>query len=190
MTRVHRTLLAGVLVALVAAGFLVSRQSGSTVTDPPATSVARKSEILPARETPRPVRRDAESRWGNLPELPPAALSPHPPGSVENQNWITERITALDDAAWLDDPEAMRSILAELRNPQPEIRAAARAAITAFGSGEAVPYLEMTATTTYDDTERQELAKVIDFLKLPTLTEGLEGQDAGPSPSSEETTSE
>ena len=47
----------------------------------------------------------------------------------------------------------------------------------------------MTATTTYDETERQELAKVIDFLKLPTVIEHLDGQDAGPSPSAEETIS-
>lgn len=171
MTRVHRTLLAGMVVLLIAAGFLISRPSGSPPTSQADPTVARKSAAPPVREIPKPARRQAESRWGNLPELPPAALSPHPPGSAENQNWITGRIADLDDAAWQDDPASMRSILAELRNPQPEIRAAARAAITSFGSGEAVPYLEMTATTTYDETERQELAKVIDFLKLPTVTE-------------------
>ena len=128
-----------------------------------------------------------KSRWGNLPELPPAVLSPHPPGSVENQNWITGRIAELDDAAWSDDPESMRRILAELRNPQPEIRAAARAAITAFGSREAVPYLEMTATTTYDETERQELSQGDRFPQAADPSGHLEGQEqgAGPSPSSE-----
>ena len=185
MTRANGTLFAGAMVLLVAAGFLVSRQSQA-----PATAEARKSESPSAGEAPKQARRQVESRWGNLPELPPAALPPHPPGSAENQTWITGRIAALDDAAWMDDPESMRRILAELRNPLPEIRAAARAAITTFGSGEAVPYLEMTAATTYDETERQELAKVIDFLKLPTVIGHLEGQDAGPTPLPEETISE
>jgi hypothetical protein len=184
MTRANGTLLAGAVVLMAAAGFLVSHQFHA-----PATAGARKNESLPAREAPKPVRRQVESRWGNLPELPPASLPPHPPGSSENEAWITGRVAALDDAAWLDDPEAMRSILAELRNPLPELRAAARAAITAFGSDEAVPYLEMTAATTYDETERQELAKVIDFLKLPTVAGHLGGQDAGPSSSAGETIS-
>jgi hypothetical protein len=189
MTRIHRTSLAGVVALLVAAVFLVSRQSKSPVADRRETAAVGKNESQPAREIPRPARREAGSRWGSLPELPPAVLSPYPPGSVENQNWITGRIAALDDAAWLDDPESMRRILAEMHNPQPEIRAAARAAITAFGSGDAVPYLEMTATTTHDETERQELVKVVEFLKLPTITEYLEGQEqgVGPSPSSGDT---
>jgi hypothetical protein len=182
MTRVHGMLLAGVIFLLAVAVFSVSRPSGPPATDGSTPTAYQQNTAPPAREITRPPRRSENSRWKDLPELPPPAIPPHAPGSAENQEWITARIAELEDAAWFDDPESMRRILAELRSPLPEIRAAARAAITAFSSREAVPYLEMIASTTYEEPDRQELTEVIDFLKLPTITEQLEQQGANPEP--------
>lgn len=182
MTRVHGLLLAGVISLLAVAVFSVSRPSGPPATDGPVPTASQKSTVPPAREITKPPRRSENPRWKDLPELPPPAVPAHAPGSAENQEWIAARIAELEDAAWFDDPESMRRILAELRSPLPEIRAAARAAITAFSSREAIPYLEMIASTAYEERDRQELAEVIEFLRLPTITEHLEQQGANPEP--------
>lgn len=182
MTRGHRILLAGVILVLAVATFSVSRQVSPPATGQPAPRAFPKNTVPPTRETTKSPRLFENSRWQGLPELPPPAVPPHAPGSAENQNWITDRIAGLENAAWFDDPESMRQILAELRSPLPEIRTAARAAITTFSSREAVPYLEMIAATTYEERERLELVEVIDFLKLPTLTEHLEQQDGAANP--------
>lgn len=177
MTRFNALRLGGAVILLAAAGLLLSRQSASPTRDGPLSELAQKSDRPQEPEKPGSPRRQNGSRWKGLPELPPPVISPHPSGSEENQNWITGRIAELDDDAWLDDPEAMRRILAELYHPQAEIRKAARAAITAFGSRDAVPYLEMVSSTTYDEAERQQLTEVINFLKLPTLLEHLDEQE-------------
>lgn len=170
MSRVHGSLLAG-LALLVAAGVFISR--GTNPTSAPSRGM-KSSEMKqvsgsPGQKSVRPPSSPDAFAARGLPELPPHMESPHPPGSVENQAWITKRITELDELAWFDDAGSLHRILAELRNPQPEIRAAALAATKAFGSSDAVPYLTIIAAETRDPAEQKNIADLIEYLNLPTL---------------------
>lgn len=108
--------------------------------------------------------------------LPKPLLSPHPPGSVEGKAWLAERVAALQDLGWFDDVESFQKILAELRNPLPEIRAAAIAATRAYGSRDAIPHLSRIAAETGDVLEQKSLTDLVDYLNLPTMIEQLESE--------------
>ncbi|MES2439538.1 MAG: HEAT repeat domain-containing protein [Verrucomicrobiota bacterium] len=175
MTRVHGTLLAG-LAVLTAAGFFVSRGPATTIG--PARGVHAESQKSPgpaAKKSPRPTGRPDVFSAHRLPELPPPVEPPHPAGSVENQDWITTRTSELNDLSWFDDADSLRRILAELRNPLPEIRAAALEATKEFGSRDAIPYLAIIAEGTRDPAEQKAIADLIEYLNLPTMLERSEG---------------
>ena len=106
-----------------------------------------------------------------LPELPAPIVSPHSTGSDEDQEWIAKRIDELDALTWFDDFESLGKILTELRNPLPEIRAAALDATRDFGSRDAIPYLEAISSDSKEPLEQKAIQDLIEFLKLPTLLE-------------------
>lgn len=184
MTRGHASLLIGAL-ALTAAGILVSRQPAPQETPATAGSpIIPSSRKLPEIENQGAARqREAMQKKGRQ-KLPLPSEAPFPPGSPDNEEWISTRITALQDLAWFDDPESLKKILAELHSPLPEIRAAALEATIDFSSNEAIPYLEVISAGTYDVVERGKITEAIEFLKLPTLTEHLEsiGAETGQEP--------
>lgn len=165
MTRSRGFLLAGAAVLVVAGGWFFRGSDRQAL--PPATAPA-----APAREIPKPDRPTHPS----LPELPAPAAPPLVAGSPDNATWTAERITELEKLAWFDDAASLQKILAELYSPLPEIRAAALAATRAFGSRDAVPYLEQAANGTSDPQERKALADAIEYLKLPTLLEEQIGE--------------
>jgi hypothetical protein len=98
-------------------------------------------------------------------------LSPHPADSPEHGSWISDRCEALEGLGWMDDEDSLKSILAELKNPEPEIREAALGAVAVFGSKEAIPFLEGFAADTGDPAEKLALRKTAENLKIPTATE-------------------
>ncbi|HTL74502.1 MAG TPA: HEAT repeat domain-containing protein [bacterium] len=67
------------------------------------------------------------------------------------------------------DADSLRAILAELMNPDPEIRAAARKAAVQFGDRAAAPELREVAARTEDMDEKRALLEAADFLELPPL---------------------
>ncbi len=111
------------------------------------------------------------STANTLPELPPPTELPNPPGSPSNAGWADARLAELEKLAWYDDVGSLKKILAELRSPLPEIRHAALAATRAFGSRDAVPYLEQIAIGTSDPEEHKALTEAISYLNLPTFLE-------------------
>lgn len=141
----------------------------------PAPSASSPTRPVPQRTNPRPTVPKLPS-LGDLPELPQPERPPQSPGAAGNEAWITARTEALENLAWEDDPESMGKILAELRSPLPEIRAAALQATRDFGSLDAVPYLRAIARDTADLQEEKNLNDLIDFLEIPTLLESLDGQ--------------
>jgi hypothetical protein len=181
MTRNHGLLLAGA-VALVAAGVLVAGKSAPlTVTQAaPRSPLAQGNPSLPGTVNFKKSLRPAVDLPQALAELPPPVVSPHPAGSAENQEWIVARISELDHLAAYDDSESLMQILADLRNPLPEIRAAALAATQAFGSRDAIPALLAIAASSAEPAERKSLSEVAEFLKLPTLIEHLDRQEKAP----------
>lgn len=174
MKRSSSFVLAGVVV-LAAAAFLVLRSPAARGVNAGQTgsgaTAAQSAKDLPP--PPKPSPRPANS---SLPELPPAAQPPQAAGSPANQKWADERVEELEKLAWFDDAESLRRILAELYSPLPEIRSAALAATRAFGSKDAVPYLEQAENGTSDPAERKALADAIEYLKLPTLIEEQVGE--------------
>ena len=181
MTRTHGTLLAGVAI-LITAIFLITRQAGS-VSEPsqPGTPASSKNAARQSLDPlTKPTHRPAANLRKDLPDLPRPVESPYPPGAAENQEWIETRVAELDRLAWFDDFASLEKILAELRNPLPEIRTAALAATLAFSSRESIPYLEVLARETRDPQEQKALTDAIEHLKLPTMVEELERQKSQP----------
>ncbi len=156
-------LLVGVVI------YLRSELPGKSATteNPPPT---RKPPSSADTREPAP-RRPPSPALQKLSSLPDPIVSPNPPGSTANQEWIENRIDELDDLAWFDDPESLGKILTELRNPLPEIRAAALGATRDFGSRDAIPYLEALSRDSTDQLEQKALQELIEHLKLPTLLE-------------------
>ena len=175
MTRTHGTVLAGAAILLTVI-FLITRQArpatgpGQPVSPPSSKNTTQ----LEADQIPKPTHRPATTSRQVLPDLPRPVESPYPPGAAENQEWIETRVAELDRLAWFDDFASLEKILAELRNPLPEIRTAALAATLAFSGRESIPYLEVLAKETRDPQEQKALTDAIEHLKLPTMVEELE----------------
>jgi HEAT repeat protein len=179
MTRTHGSLIAG-LAAAVAVWVVISRPP-----DPPPSegaTLGANARPRAAADSPDPhprklLRPPANAPRSRLADLPPPVESPFLAGSLKNDGWIETRTAELDDLAWFEDAESLAKIQAELQNPLPEIRAAALAAIVAFGDRESIPILEAVAGRTRDPLEQKALGEAIDYLKLPTLIEQLEPEN-------------
>jgi|GEM_PF-4824085 len=182
MKRLHGTLLAGAVI-LTTAIVMIPRKA-ETPTAGPASEVRTASEkpAPPAASVSQTPRRPPSTTRGSLPELPSPVASPFLPGAVGNEEWIASRTAELDRLAWFDDTESLHKILAELRNPLPEIRTAALAATLAFSNRDSIPYLEMIARETRDPQEVKAITDAVEHLKLPTMVEELERQESQPAP--------
>jgi hypothetical protein len=87
-----------------------------------------------------------------------------------------ERIVYLADLSMQSDMSALPEILSELSNRDPEIRSAAREAAIQFGSRDALPELQKVMSQTDEPHEKADMAKAIELLSLPNVTE-LTGSD-------------
>lgn len=91
---------------------------------------------------------------------------------------VAARIAQLRDLATKTDRASLETLLAEIKNPDLEIRQAALDAISQSGNRAAIPGLRETAAQTEDIREKQAIVDVIEFMSLPTLTELLRGRGA------------
>ena len=186
MKRTHGTVIAGAAILLTAI-ILISRESkpaarsGASVGSASSEKVSRQPEAKISKSTRRPPMTFGK----DLPPLPQPTESPHPAGSLENERWMAERISDLNRLSWFDDAESLGKILAELRNPLPEIRAAALSATIAFSSRDSIPYLEAIAKETRDSQEQKALTDAIEYLKLPTMVEQLDSEQKEPAPATD-----
>ncbi len=139
---------------------------------PPRESVVEPADSRvkdQARATPgaRPVRASPAAPGG----LPAPLPSPHPAGSKEHLSWIAGRCAELEELGWMDDAESLGKILAELSNPEPEIRAAALEAVGNFPGREAIPHLEALAAECEEPAQKAALLQMAEELKIPTAAE-------------------
>ncbi|MEO5711940.1 MAG: hypothetical protein ABIT37_00480 [Luteolibacter sp.] len=183
MTRTHGTLLAGAAI-LTTAVVMISREARTPAATTPSEvrSTSEKSVPAPEVSLSKNPRRPPSTTRSDLPELPQPVESPYQPGAAGGEEWIASRTAELDRLAWFDDTESLHKILAELRNPLPEIRAAALTATLAFSGRESIPYLEMIARETRDPQEQKALTDAVEHLKLPTMVEELEREESQPAP--------
>jgi len=78
----------------------------------------------------------------------------------------------LQDWSMNDDPASLSNILADLTNPEKEIREAAIEAAKQFDSTNAIPTLKAVAANTTDTEEQIALLEAANFLSLPDLPLG------------------
>jgi len=102
-----------------------------------------------------------------------AAPSPADPERVRR---IRQRALELNALAMNDDVASRDAILAEMQNPEKEIRKAALEAAIQTGDRSVVPRLQEVAATTEDPREKAEILAAIDYINLPSLTEYLAEQ--------------
>jgi aminopeptidase N len=174
---------AGVAVGLV----LLLRQPAPVPTD--NQSVEQAAAIEPAtsaNETVLPPA--AKAKRTELSPTNTAALagigaetSEQTP-EARQEAYKSEMLVKLADLGMNDDTDSLNTILDELTNRDPEIRAAALEASKQFGSRDAIAKLMDAATQTDDPQERVALYEAIEFLKLPSLTEVMQQQQATQQP--------
>lgn len=104
-----------------------------------------------------------------------------------HEDRVAARTAELRELSRKTDPRSWETLVAELRNSDAEIRAAALDIISQSGNRNAIPALVAAAAATEDAREKQAIADAIEFLQLPTLTEVLNG--AGPKGGAAEKTS-
>jgi hypothetical protein len=106
--------------------------------------------------------------------VPPPAPAP----AVTNVLTPEQRQAAIDAETdrlqqWSmnDDPASLSNILADLTNPEKEIRDAAIEATKQFGSTNAIPTLKAVAANTTDPEEQIALLQAANFLSLPAISD-------------------
>jgi HEAT repeat protein len=144
--------------------------------DEPGSSV----EVEGLRQLPpgRTIPASQELASASAPPLVAAAASTGPKATTEfdeakHEALVEARTDELRDLARKTDPASLETLLTELRNTDPEIRQAALDALSQSGNRDAIPRLQQVAAQTENPRERQDVEEVIEFLKLPTLTELL-----------------
>jgi len=148
------------LLALLALGaaFLLKQHFGNAATPPPVTESV----------TPAPVASVAPPPATLVVTAPvAAALTPE-----QRQAAIDAEISRLQDWSESYDTASLSNILADLTNPEKEIRDAAIEAAKQFGSTNAIPALKAAVDNTDDTQEKIDLLEAADFLSLPPLTIG------------------
>jgi hypothetical protein len=91
----------------------------------------------------------------------------------EHEASVAGRIAELRELASKTDRASLETLLAEVKNPDHEIRQAVLDIIGQSGRRDAIPDLLEAAAQTEDPGVKKAITEVIDFLKLPTLTEVL-----------------
>ncbi len=81
-----------------------------------------------------------------------------------HEQFVTRRISELMDLAMTDDSNSLRTILAELSNPDAEIREAAVTAAVQFKSPDAIPALREAYIVATEPEEKLRIRNAIDFL--------------------------
>ena len=113
----------------------------------------------------------------------PAAAAPTNTLTPEQQQAaINTEVDRLQQWSMKDDPASLASILADLANPEKDIRDAAIEAAKQFGSTNAIPALKAAANATEDTQEKIALLQAADFLALPSANFGGSATDAPRTP--------
>jgi hypothetical protein len=99
------------------------------------------------------------------------AVAPNPTTHTSDPVAVKKRISQLIRLGREDDAKSYESIVGDLTNSTPAIRAAARDAAMQFGNRDAIPLLKNAAEVVQDPHEKVEFLDAADFLALPGLDE-------------------
>ncbi len=89
----------------------------------------------------------------------------------ERQAAIDAEIDRLLDWARNNDPQSLSNILADLNNPDKDVREAAIEAAKQFGSTNAIPALKAAAMNSTDTDEQMDMLEAASFLALPSIND-------------------
>jgi len=152
------------LLALLVLGaaFFLKQYLGNTASPPNPEIVAPASVVsnVVAVAVPPPA------------PIPAAPVSTNTLTDEQRQAAIDAETDRLQDWSMNDDPASLSNILADLTNPEKEIREAAIEAAKQFDSTNAIPTLKAVAANTTDTEEQIALLEAANFLSLPTLPLG------------------
>ena len=145
---------------ILGAGFLLTHRPGNppaSVPTPPETAIAPtdSGSAAPAVPPPAPVA------------AAPAASTPTP---EQRQAAVEAEIDRLQLWSGNEDQASLSNILADLNNPDKEIRDAAIEATKQFGSTNAIPALKAAVNNTEDTQEKIAMLEAVDFLSLPNIS--------------------
>lgn len=133
-----------------------------------------EAKPAPAGEVSLAAKTAAQREVGAVTSAMPvvsAAEAKPTQAAVLSEAEVKAKIDRLKNLQFEDDAASLAEILAELRNPNPEIRHEAIEATCQFQSRSAIPVLEALASETADPAEKKKLLDAAEFLKLPTYTE-------------------
>ena len=148
-----------VFCVLILGGAFLLKQHRASTSGPPASAKA----VPPAPATA------SNALAGIAPPPAPAATNIMTP--EQRQDAITAETDRLQEWSTSSDPGDLANILADLNNPEKEVRAAAIEATKQFGSASAIPTLKAAAANTTDPEEQTALLEAADFLSLPSITD-------------------
>jgi hypothetical protein len=148
------------LLALLVLGaaFLLKQHWGNAAMPPPVNESVTPAPVASVAPPPTPI-----------PAAPAATNAPTP---EQRQAAIDAETDRLQEWSMSDDPASLSNILADLTNPEKEIRDAAIEATKQFGSTNAIPALKAAAANTTDTEEQIALLEAANFLSLPSMTFG------------------
>jgi hypothetical protein len=136
------------------------------VSSPPPAPIAITEAKPAAPQTAPPI--------ANVPPSAPAPVAAAP--VVTNTLTPEQRQAAIDaETARLqqwsmnDDPQSLSNILADLTNPEKEVREAAIEGVQQFGGTNAIPILKNLAANDEDPEEKAALLEAAHFLSLPSI---------------------
>ena len=108
---------------------------------------------------------NAVSEPAPVPAAPPA----RPLTEEQRQGVVDAEVERLQQLSMKDDPASLSNILADLTNPEKEVRDAAIEAAKEFGSSNAIPTLKAVAMNTADTEEQIALLEAASFLAVPEM---------------------
>jgi hypothetical protein len=162
-------------LALLALVFISPRGgmiSPGAAGEPPATVPGQEATVV---EPPPdlPAANTQPNPRGLPPEEPQTAS-----GNAKHEAWVEAKIDELRELSSHRDRASLDRLLAEVNNPDREIRQAALDGLSQTGNRDAIPALREAAAQTEEASHKQAIMEVIEFLELPTLTEVLQKQRA------------
>jgi hypothetical protein len=147
------------LLALLVLGaaFLFKQHWGNTAAPPPVNESVTSAPVVGAVPPSAPV------------SVPIAPVSTNVLTPEQREAAIDAETDRLQQWSMSDDPASLSNILADLTNPEKEIREAAIEATKQFGSTNAIPALKAVAANTTDTEEQIALLEAANFLSLPPI---------------------
>lgn len=149
-------------LSLVVLGISAFAAAGQNPTPPVSLASAAQSSAVPTGSETNALSAGAG-----------AATNDVAGQELAHVKYVHETIDRLTSLEMNSDPESLAAILAEMKNPDKQIRAAALKSTIQFNDRSAIPALQKIADATTDPYEKVDILKAIDYIKLPSFTEAM-----------------